>query len=161
MKISDAVCAVILLSLLSLRAVAAESIPEESGQAAVIKVISKYDAALEARSVERLAELVHPDLLILEGIHKNVGWADYRDNHIGPEMKEWKALKIEKPSIHDVELSGDLAFAVQEAVYTVTTGEKNTIMRVAETFVLRRSNGTWKIRHVHFSAKAEPTTPKK
>ncbi len=130
-------------------------------KAPVLAVILEYDAALEARSVERLAELVEADLLILEGVHKNVGWPDYRDNHIGPEMKEWKALKIEAPSIHDVELSGDLAFAVQEAVYTITTADKTTVMRAAETFVLRRSNGAWKIRHVHFSAKAEPGIPKK
>ena len=69
--------------------------PEPSApalDAGVAKALSLYRAAFEARSIEKLAEVVDPALLVLEGTTKNVGWVDYRDNHIGPEMKEWESL---------------------------------------------------------------------
>lgn len=124
--------------------------PEEG---AIRKVLMDYRAAMEARSIEKLAAVVTDDLLILEGTHKNDGWADYRDKHIGPEMAEWKEFQAAGSSISRLEVGGDLAYAVQEATYTIVTAKEPIVMLGAETFVLGRTDKGWKVKHVHLSGK--------
>ena len=127
------------------------------------KVLAGYQAAMEARSVEKLAAVVSDDLLILEGTHKNDGWADYRDKHIGPEMAEWKEFKAAGLTISRLEVGGTLAYVVQEATYTIVAAEGPVVLLGAETFVLGKTNMGWKIKHVHMSAKrvgaAKPAAP--
>ena len=54
-------------------AVKPDSAVEQKPEAPVLDVLSRYQAAMEARSVERLAEVMHPEVLVLEGIYKNGG----------------------------------------------------------------------------------------
>lgn len=128
--------------------------PEE----AVSQVIKAYHLAMEARSTDRLGAVMDPQVLVLEGTYKNVGWPDYRDNHIGPEMKDWKEFKIADPKILEVLVSGDLAYAVQEASLTIVTAEKTILMSTTETFVLRKGPNGWKIKHIHYSGKKREQT---
>ena len=124
-----------------------------SRDAKVVKALAAYRAAFEARSIEKLAETVDPDLLVLEGTTQNVGWPDYRDNHIGPEMKEWESLAYSEFKVVDCEVAGDLAWAATTAAVTIVTAGKPMTLDVAESFVLRRKDGAWRIRHLHWSGK--------
>ena len=131
-----------------------------SEEAAVRKVLADYRAAMEARSVEKLAAVVSNDLLVLEGTHKNDGWADYRDKHIGPEMAEWKEFKVADPRLAKLEVSGDMAYAVQEATYTIVDAKGPVVMLGAETFVFGKEAKGWRIRHLHLSGKrVSPAKP--
>ncbi len=147
MKTKIAVLSGIMI-VLALAAYAAS--PEEG---AVRKVLADYQAAMEARSVEKLAAVVADDLLILEGTHKNDGWADYRDKHIGPEMAEWKEFKVANPVVSRLEIGGTLAYAVQEATFTIVAADGPVVMLGAETYVLGKTDKGWKIKHVHLSSK--------
>lgn len=138
------------LLLLPVLAVSAFAV-DETG--AVRSVLRAYQAAMEARSVDALGKVVDPDLLVLEGTHKNVGWKDYRDNHIGPEMAEWKSFQVADPRLVSLEVDGGMAYAVQEATYTIVMEGKTVSMAGAETFVLRKGKDGWRVKHVHFSAK--------
>lgn len=124
--------------------------PEE---AAVRKVLADYREAMEARSVSKLAAVVSDDLLVLESTHKNGNWADYRDNHIGPEMAEWSEFRVAGLVLSKLEVSGDLAYAVQEATYTIVDAKGPVVMLGAETVVLGKEPKGWKIRHLHLSGK--------
>ena len=106
--------------------------------------------------MEKLSEVVDKDLLVLEGTAKNVGWPDYRDNHIGPEMKEWESLSYAEPVIVDLEAAGDTAWAATQSTVTIVSGGKPMTIDAAETFVLRKSAGRWLIRHIHWSGKRRP-----
>lgn len=130
---------------------AAFAAPAEEG--AIRKVLADYQAAMESRKVEKLAAVVTDDLLILEGTHKNDGWADYRDNHVGPEMAEWTEFKIVGPVISRLEISGDLAYAVQQATITIVTAKEPVVLLSADTFVLGKTDKGWKIKHIHMSGK--------
>ena len=131
--------------------------PEET---AVRKVLAAYRTAMEERSVAKLAAVVSDDLLVLEGTHKNDGWADYRDKHIGPEMAEWKEFRIAGPVLTKLEVSGDLAYAVQEATYTIVDAQGPVVMLGDETVVLGKESKGWKIRHLHLSGKRiSPSKP--
>ena len=108
---------------------------------------------MEARSVEKLAAVFDPDLVVLEGTHRNTGWADYRDNHIGPEMKEWSDFKVVETRVADWVDGGEVASIVTESRYRITSKGKAVLVAAAETLVLRKTAGRWLIRHVHYSGK--------
>lgn len=122
----------------------------------VAKVLERYRAAFAARSTDKLAEVVDPELLVLEGTTKNVGWPDYRDNHIGPEMKEWESLTYSDPVVVDSEVAGDSAWAVTQATVTIVSGGKPMTIDASETLILRRREGEWRIRHIHWSGRRRP-----
>src|SRR5687768_1925886 len=63
----------------------AQSVPPE-----IAAFFKAYDAAFNARDIEKLATLYHPDVTIFEGSGINRGWVDYRDNHLGPELKSFQ-----------------------------------------------------------------------
>ncbi|MBI5246365.1 MAG: nuclear transport factor 2 family protein [Elusimicrobia bacterium] len=132
---------------------AAVSFAASSEETAVRKVLADYRAAMEERSVVKLALVVSNELLVLEGIHKNDGWADYRDKHIGPEMAEWKEFKVSGLKLAKLEVGEGLAYAVQEATYTIVDAKGPVVMLGAETVVLGKEPKGWKIRHLHLSAK--------
>lgn len=68
-------------------------------------------------------------------------------------MKEWKSFRVADPSIVDVSVTGDWAYAVSRATYTIVMPEKSVVLEAAETFVLHRRGGSWRVRHVHSSAR--------
>jgi hypothetical protein len=66
-----------------------------AGAASAVETWLKgYDAAFNARDLEKLASFYHPDVTIYEGGGINNGWVDYRDNHLGPELKEFQNLQF-------------------------------------------------------------------
>lgn len=127
--------------------------------AGVVKVLERYRAAFEARSTDRLGEVMDPAVLVLEGTNKDVGWAAYRDDHIGPEMKDWESLTYADPVLVEAEAKGDSAWAVTQATVTIVSKGKPMTLDVAETFVLSRSEGNWRIRHLHWSGKRRVPPP--
>lgn len=150
-----------LMGVLAFVVAATAALAASSEEASVRKALSDYRTAMEERSVAKLAEVVSDDLLVLEGTYKNVGWADYRDKHIGPEMAEWKEFRVADPKLTKLEIEGDMAFAVQEATYTIVDAKETVVMLGAETLVLTKEAKGWKIRHLHLSGKrvspAKPT----
>jgi ketosteroid isomerase-like protein len=120
---------------------------------AVASVLREYRAAMEARSIERLAAVFDPDLFLFEGTHQNVGWADYRDNHIGPEMKEWSEFKVLDTRVADAVITADIACISILSTYRIVVAGKPVRLAAAESFVLVRREGGWKIRHLHSSGK--------
>ena len=142
-----------LMGVFALVVAATGGFAASSEEAAVLKVLADYRMAMEERSVAKLAVVVSDDLLVLEGTHKNAGWADYRDNHIGPEMAEWKEFRVAGPVLTKLEVSGDLAYAVQEATYTIVDAKGPVVMLGVETVVLGKESKGWKIRHLHLSGK--------
>lgn len=124
-----------------------------AGESAVLASVAAYRSAIAEGSLEKLGAVVEPELTVMEGTHLNRGWADYRDNHIGPEMKEWTSFRVAGPTVIDVSVAGDWAYAVSRATYTIALPGKAVVLESAETYVLRRRGGSWRVRHVHTSAK--------
>lgn len=154
-----------LMGVMAFAVAATAVFAASSEEAAVRKVLADYRTAMEERSVAKLAAVVSEELLVLEGTHKNDGWADYRDNHIGPEMAEWKEFRVSGPKLAKLEVGADLAYAVQEATFTIVDAKGPVVMLGAETLVLGKEPKGWKIRHLHLSGKrvapAKPSPEKK
>lgn len=116
-----------------------------------------YDAAFLAKDLDKLATFYHPDVTIYEGAGMNDGWADYRDRHLGPELKMFDNLEFGH-SNRRVHMLGDRA-AVAISEYFIKAKMKDRVLDNIgrETLVLeKQSDGSWKIRHSHTSGRARP-----
>jgi ketosteroid isomerase-like protein len=114
-----------------------------------------YDAAFNAKDLERLAAFYHPDVTIYEGGGINNGWADYRDRHLGPELKTFENLQFGHSNIKvSVLPGGQSAYATSEYFIKAKMGERDLDSRGLETLVLiKGADGTWRIRHSHTSSR--------
>ncbi len=86
------------------------------------------------------------DLTVFENGEANYGWADYRDNHLAPEMKEIKNTKYE---LSDIKAKTDGKTAWATFKYTISGDIEKRHIDCAGlgTAVLEKTNGTWKIVH--------------
>ena len=129
---------------------------QSAGDAAAVEAWLKgYDAAFNAKDLEKLGSFYHPDVTIYEGGGTNNGWADYRDNHLGPELKEFQNLQFAHSNTK-VNLLGDGRAAYVTSNYTIKArmGEREIDSGGLETLVLLKgSDGGWKIRHSHTSSR--------
>jgi uncharacterized protein YcnI len=124
--------------------------------AASIEVWLKgYDAAFVAKDLEKLATFYHPDVTIYEGGGVNNGWADYRDRHLGPELKAFENLQFGHSNTKVTVLpGGQSAYATSEYFIKAKMGDRDIDSRGLETLVLLKGpDGSWKIRHSHTSSR--------
>ena len=126
--------------------------------------LKSYDAAFNSRDVERLAGFYHPEVTIFEGGSTNDGWADYRDNHLGPELKEMEALDFSHSTVsaHPLGTDGRAAYVTAEYRLKARIEGKDVDALGLETLVLVRDGAEpWKIRHSHTSSRRRPPQPAK
>ena len=126
------------------------------GDAVAIETWLKgYDAAFNAKDLDKLAAFYHPDVTIYEGGEVNNGWTDYRDRHLGPELKAFENLQFGHTNTKVTVLpGGQSAYATSEYAIKAKMGERVLDSSGLETLVLvKGGNGTWKIRHSHTSSR--------
>jgi len=133
------------------------SVSAQSKEAEITGFFKSYDAAFNARDINKLATLYHPDVTIFEGSGVNNGWVDYRDNHLGPELKSFQDLQWAHSNIV-VHMLGDSA-AYVTADYTIKykSGDRVVDSGGIATHVLVKEQGSWKIRHSHTAARRRTT----
>ena len=134
---------------------AAPMVAQTPQEKAITHFFVQYDGVFVAKDLVRLAKMYHPDVTIFEGGGTNTGWVDYRDNHIGPELKSFNGLKFSHSNLKIQMLGSDAAYVISE--YALETAGANGPTRSGglETDVLVRQGGTWVIRHTHTSAKRQ------
>jgi ketosteroid isomerase-like protein len=117
-----------------------------------------YDAAFNAKDLGRLAGYYHPDVTIFEGGSVNDGWADYRDHHLGPELREFEGLEFSHVKVVP-HLLGDGRSAYVTAEYRLKAKMGDRVIDAfgLETLLLvKATDGAWKIRHSHTSSRRKP-----
>ena len=128
----------------------------QGGEAAAIENwLKTYDAAFVARDLDKLATFYHPDVTIYEGGGINNGWADYRDHHLGPELKAFANLQFAHTD-HKVTVlpGGATAYATSRYTIKAKMGDRDLDSEGLETLVLlKMADGAWKIRHSHTSSR--------
>jgi ketosteroid isomerase-like protein len=132
------------------------------GDAAAIEAWLKgYDAAFMAKDLEKLATFYHADVTIYEGGGINNGWADYRDHHLGPELKAFENLQFAHTNTKVTVLpGGQSAYATSEYAIKAKMGERQLDSGGLETLVLvKRADGSWQIRHSHTSSRPARRPP--
>jgi len=59
-----------------------------SAQTEIEDIVRRFHQALQERDVKSIEVLVDEDLVVFENGERNDGWADFRDNHLVPELQE-------------------------------------------------------------------------
>jgi len=121
--------------------------------------IQSYDAAFNSKDLERLAAFYDAEVTIFEGGETNNGWVDYRDNHIGPELKEMENLEFSHGEVAPHVLAEDRsAYVTAEYRLKAKIEGKDIDATGLETLVLLKAgDGAWKIRHSHTSSRRRPS----
>lgn len=125
---------------------------------AIAQWLAAYDQAFNAKDLAKLATFYHPDVTIYEGGGINKGWVDYRDNHIGPELKGFENLNFSHSNVQARVLEGGKsAYVTSEYLLKAKMGARDVDSDGLETLVLvQDATGAWKIRHSHTSARRRP-----
>ena len=146
--------AILILALLTAPAVAFTQ-NETSNAAAVEAWLKGYDAAFMAKDLDKLATFYHPDVTIYEGAGINNGWADYRDRHLGPELKAFEHLEFAHTGTKVTVLpGGESAYAISRYIIKAKMGDRMLDNEGLETLLLIKTPEGWKIRHSHTSGRA-------
>ncbi len=119
--------------------------------------LKNYDAAFNAKDLDALAAFYHPDVTIYEGGGVNNGWADYRDHHLGPELKEFENLEFAHRDLKVTVLGGQSAYATARYSLKAKMGERDIDAEGLATYVLVKGDNGWKIRHSHTSSRRRPS----
>jgi len=127
-----------------------------SGDAAAAEAWLKgYGAAFLSKDLNRIAAFYYPDFTIYEGAGINNGWADYRDRHLGPELKAFENLEFAHSGTKVTVLpGGESAFAISRYTIKAKMGERMLDNEGLETLLLIKTAEGWKIRHSHTSGRA-------
>ena len=122
-------------------------------ETAVRDVLSRSASAFEKADMAALEKLWANDesVTVFESGHANYGWADYRDKHLGPEMKEMKNTKYTLSDIK-VKVSGNTAWATFKYAISADIGTRHVDGAGLGTAVLEKRGDDWKIVHWHSSA---------
>ena len=120
--------------------------------ASVVATLTNYAAAIQSKDMAEIEKyaVTNNDFTIFEGGHINWGWADYRDHHLGPELKQFLEIKYSfadiKPHIY-----GDIAYATLKSSIAVKMERREFEGESLATAVLVKRDGNWKIKHLHTS----------
>lgn len=133
----------------------------QSGDArAVIATVQALFAAAERGDNAALDTLYAGDsLTVVEGAGINRGWADYRDHHLAPEMKEMKNFRY-RPFEIEARVSGDLAWAMFRYALSANVKGKPVDVVGRGTAILERRGSRWVVRHTQTASRERrPTDP--
>ena len=129
------------------------SVSAQSRDAEITAFFKAYDEAFNARDIQKLATMYHADVTIFEGSGINRGWVDYRDNHLGPELKSFQDLQWAHSSIVVHMLGDSSAYVTADYTIKYKTGDRAVDSGGIATHVLVKEQGAWKIRHSHTAAR--------
>ncbi|MBL4613165.1 MAG: nuclear transport factor 2 family protein [Emcibacter sp.] len=121
-------------------------------EAAIRIVLTEYHAALTTENIKLVEKYVVTDarFAMVEGKHTNWGWADYRDNHLTPELAGLSKVdfRLEFKAVH---VSGNMAYS--SFIYHISPkGDPSQNYGSGRgTVVLIRNQDGWLIQHFHTS----------
>ncbi len=126
----------------------------------VREVLTRSTAAFERGDMAAMEKTWANDesVTVFESGHANYGWADYRDHHLGPEMKEMKNTKYTLSDIK-VKVSGNTAWATFKYAISADIGTRHVDGAGLGTAVLEKRGADWRIVHWHSSAPRRAPAP--
>jgi ketosteroid isomerase-like protein len=158
---------IVILALALALALAATSASRQVSSAhaddekAVRDVLQQEAAAFEKGDVEALNKFWANDewVSVFESGGADIGWANYRDHHLVPEMKELKNTKHTLSDIR-VRVAGKTAWATFRYALAGDIKDRHIDVNGLGTAILEERNGRWLIVHRHTSARRRaPATP--
>ena len=127
----------------------------QSEDTSVRKALGTYDQAVAKKDVETVRNLLAPDLLLYEHSVRNDGAKDVFENHLKPEILEGEGLQL---SFSDLRVTARTELALVTRQYRVQGKFEGKAIDSTgnETQVWRKTDGQWKILHIHYSHACPP-----
>ena len=129
-------------------------IAQTAPESEVRDLISTVAASFQSGDLQPLDDLfasgrgVH----IIEGAGVNHGWAEYRDEHLRPELEVLENLNYRYFAI-EPQVRGNMAFAAFRYELSGSMEGRELDIEGRGTAVLERLQGQWKIVHLHTSGR--------
>lgn len=120
----------------------------------VTRVVEALASLSVAKDLAGLDTLYAPDawVRVIEGAGVNKGWVDYRDHHLGPELKEMENFRYRYYEI-EPQVRGNVAWASFRYDLAADTPRGHAEAEGRGTAVLEQRNGRWLVVHLHTSGR--------
>lgn len=117
-------------------------------------VIEAVNVGMQAGDWASLDTLFSPGrgLHIIEGAGVNHGWADYRDNHLAPELESFEDFSYRWFAIEPM-IDGDASWAAFRYELSANTSSGAVNVEGRGTIVLQRRDDRWQVVHLHTSGR--------
>ena len=127
---------------------------------AVTDVLTREAQAVEKGDLPALDKIWAntEDVTVFESGYANYGWNDYRNTHLGPELKEFKNTKYAFSDMK-VKVEGKTAWATFKYTLAADMGARKVESGGLGTAVLEKREGKWRIVHWHSSAPRRAPAP--
>ena len=154
------VLGLVLAMLLFLSPAAAQS-AAASPEANVRRVIERFEQGLAARDLSKIEPLMAADLVAFENGHRNDGWADFRDHHLVPEMKE--PMPPSKAELVRLVATPKMGWGYTKTTMTLTRKDESKVEATLwSVYVVEKRGEEWKIVVLDWSFYVpRPSTPAK
>ncbi len=127
--------------------------PSTEVQAAT-RAIEALFAAAERGDLRALDTLYAGDsLLVIEGAGINRGWADYRDNHLAPELKQFTNFRY-RPFEIEARVVGEVAWVTYRYALMAEIGERRIDSVGRGTAILEKRGARWVVRLTQTASRA-------
>lgn len=148
-----AAAAVSLATPLSACATAGDTAPASAphNEAAPVAVVEAFSAALRAGDATAVQRLMAPHVIIAESGGVERSFAEYAGHHMPGDMAFTAAVAFTLQQ-RDVIVEGDMATVISRSEVHGQYRERQIRSNSMETMVLRRTNGQWRIVHIHWSS---------
>lgn len=128
--------------------------PAATASGEILRWLEAYDAAFVAKDLARLEAFYHPEVTVYEGTGVDDGWANYRDSHLGPELRSFEGLEYGHRSVMVYPLGEHAAYVTAQVFLKAQASGKPLDLMGRETLVLEHTGGAWKIRHQQIAVRA-------
>lgn len=118
-------------------------------EAELVAFFKTYDAAYNAKDLAKLGALYHPEVTVFEGSNIDRGWTNYRDRHLGPELRSFQNLRWSHRGLIVHLLGQTSAYVTAEYSLAYETDGRAIESGGIATHVLIKSGKEWRIRHSH------------
>lgn len=153
--------AILALSVISTSGLHAQQ-PQQlaTAEVAVRETIESLFAAAERADMVALDTLYAGErLTVVEGAGINRSWAEYRDHHLAPELKEFRNFSY-RPREIEPHVNGDLAWAIFAYDLRADVEDRKIDVVGRGTAILEKHGSRWVVRHTQTSGRARrPTDP--
>lgn len=133
------------------RAAASSQLSPEAAAAA--EVVDRFHEALRRGDTAAALELLAPEVLIYEEGGAERSRTEYASHHLAADAAFAAAVPSTR-SLRTGRAVGDMAWVATESRTTGRYRDRAVDRLSAETMVLRRERGRWRIVHVHWSSRA-------
>lgn len=122
--------------------------------------VDAFAQALRRGDAATLRTLLAPDVLILEGGGAERSAEEYLSGHAVSDAAFLKTAHVQQTA-RTAKTEGDLAWVATESELNVERDGQPVTLGSAETMLLQKIDGAWRIVHIHWSSarRAQKVTP--